>query len=298
MKVSTILLTASIALIAASTVPTQEEFHLYAKGQIYNNLTTQICTAPRTLDNSFQNSVCNGILNHIVVPMTLEMFKQSSSYENYILFSRFIVEGSNGTQVVAIGAFNNIWITKNNLEFNTPNMQDQPDVQQNQDLPPAHNMPDQLEVQHNQDLPPAHNQDFIPDYRSTPHPYETAPHDDRISQVFFNEAFAYPQWAKDFITYYYDMINERDYFASWSMLSPDFQNTLTYDEYTRFWDTIANVNVESIEMVSINRSHVIAKVNITYTKIDGEAFKDTSPYIHLNIDESGYWSLDKKTKTK
>ena len=129
---------------------------------------------------------------------------------------------------------------------------------------------------------------------------EQSPTPTRVADTFFNESFAYPQWAKDFIKYYYDSLNKREYNTAWTLLSSDFtaQGTgLTYAEYTEFWDTIANTNIEGIKVLSVNKHEVILEVDITYTTIEGKVIKDTAPYIRLVIDENGYWSLDEKSKT-
>jgi len=261
-----IILTSVVLGVAATTVPTHTQFNEYFKSNISTLVGNEICTAPPTLENSISNALCNGFTENLVVPVAMELLKQSSSYENYFIFSRVVVEGANDTQLVVVGALNNFWITKNNLSTN---------------LSPPHQAP-QTTTQ-----PPAMTT-------------EQSPTPTRVADTFFNESFAYPQWAKDFIKYYYDSLNNREYSTAWTLLSSDFTargTGLTYAEYVEFWDTIANTRVESIKVLSVNKHAVILEVDITYTTIEGKVIKDTTPYIRLVIDENGYWSLDEKSKT-
>jgi serine/threonine protein kinase, bacterial len=67
-----------------------------------------------------------------------------------------------------------------------------------------------------------------------------------------------------FVRNYFDAINSRNYEASWSMLSSQFQANYTYNEYTSFWDTVDKVEILLITIKSQNASQVLIYVESHY----------------------------------
>lgn len=78
-----------------------------------------------------------------------------------------------------------------------------------------------------------------------------------------------------FIRDYYTMINNRQYNQSWSMLSDDFitksnkEEKFDFNSYTEYWDSIEQVNVESVEIQNQDTDVSTIFVTLRYDKKDG-----------------------------
>jgi murein DD-endopeptidase MepM/ murein hydrolase activator NlpD len=89
------------------------------------------------------------------------------------------------------------------------------------------------------------------------------------------------QTPQDFISYYFDAINSRDYILTWSLLGDRFKNTLNgpsqggYPGYVDFWNTVNRVTV--LDVTQTCQAEVCA-VNVTMRLDYNNGQSDTSIY--------------------
>jgi hypothetical protein len=67
-----------------------------------------------------------------------------------------------------------------------------------------------------------------------------------------------------FVSNYFVLINNRDYEASWSMLSSKFQTNHPFNEYTSFWGTVDKIEILSITIKNEDASQVLIYVEARY----------------------------------
>jgi serine/threonine protein kinase, bacterial len=87
---------------------------------------------------------------------------------------------------------------------------------------------------------------------------------------------------KQFIPYYFQLINERDYDKSWSLLTSDFKkrnNPDGFKKYKKFWNTTENVEVYSMTTISHHGDKAKLKVEwgLYSTKYE-QSYQYTSTY--------------------
>ncbi|MGD0877484.1 MAG: LysM peptidoglycan-binding domain-containing protein [Anaerolineales bacterium] len=105
------------------------------------------------------------------------------------------------------------------------------------------------------------------------------------------------QTPQDFISYYFDAINSRNYILTWSLLSDRFKNALNgpsqggYQGYVDFWNTVNRVTV--LDVTHTCQSDVCA-VNVTLRLDYNNGQSDTSIYPYaLTYDHARYtWLFD------
>lgn len=102
-----------------------------------------------------------------------------------------------------------------------------------------------------------------------------------------------PQEPDQFIRYYYDRINARDYDTAWNMLTESFQadKSGTFEKYVNWWNTIDKVelfNVTTLPSNDPNNSKV--KAIIRYYRNDGAVVESLTTFT-LIPDGHGYWLI-------
>jgi hypothetical protein len=101
------------------------------------------------------------------------------------------------------------------------------------------------------------------------------------------------------VTYYYQMINNRQYSTTWVMLSDKFkvEHSPDFQDYVAWWDSVERVDVRNVTIVGGIPGQVVALADLYYlTK--GNWIHDDKPYIQLVFDESTHaWLFNAKGPT-
>jgi hypothetical protein len=103
---------------------------------------------------------------------------------------------------------------------------------------------------------------------------------------------------EQFIRFYYNQINLRNYSVTWSLLSANFQNSVNgplqggYQGYINFWDTVDRVDVLSVSVLSQSYQYSDVRVNARYIYFSGSA-TTSNQIFHLIFDVSrNTWLFD------
>jgi hypothetical protein len=103
---------------------------------------------------------------------------------------------------------------------------------------------------------------------------------------------------EQFIRFYYNQINLRNYSVTWSLLSANFQNSVNgplqggYQGYINFWDTVNRVDVSSVSVLSQSYQYSDVRVNARYIYFSGSA-TTSNQIFHLIFDVSrNTWLFD------
>ena len=97
------------------------------------------------------------------------------------------------------------------------------------------------------------------------------------------------QQPEEFIRNYYDLINRREYDKTWNMLTAGFQSRNApdgLDGYKAFWDSIASVEIQSVEVKERQGVNVVVLVTIKYTAKYGTESTNTHQFV-LTPDSKG-----------
>ena len=81
-----------------------------------------------------------------------------------------------------------------------------------------------------------------------------------------------------FIRVYYTAINNRQYDQTWSMLSDNFKrikNPTGKGDYIDFWESIARVDIENIEVQNQTANTAVVAAAVHYTKRNGGTDRST-----------------------
>ena len=84
-----------------------------------------------------------------------------------------------------------------------------------------------------------------------------------------------PQVADQFIHYYYNLINQRNYQVTWSLLTDSFKfanNSAAqggYLGYADFWDTVKRVDIFGVTVTSQGGGYAVVNVSMQYTYKNG-----------------------------
>jgi hypothetical protein len=101
---------------------------------------------------------------------------------------------------------------------------------------------------------------------------------------------------EQFIINYYDLINKREYCETWQMLTLGFQNRNVwdgFDGYKEFWNGVARVEIQSVEVTGHDGKDIIVSVTAKYTASQGTESIDTRSF-RLTPDPTGEsWLFEK-----
>ncbi|NJN13487.1 MAG: hypothetical protein HC815_38510 [Richelia sp. RM1_1_1] len=103
---------------------------------------------------------------------------------------------------------------------------------------------------------------------------------------------------EDAIAQYYQLINQRQYSSSWAMLSSRFkrlQPDNNYNNYQEWWDKVASIIINSIQLIEKSDSDAVVDVKLEYSLKDGRQLDDQSRFT-LVLDSNGKWLINDKRK--
>ena len=118
-----------------------------------------------------------------------------------------------------------------------------------------------------------------------------------LTPTFTETAVLFPQTPQEFISFYFDGINSRNYSLTWSLLTDRFKNTLkgsaqnSFQEYANFWNTVKQVNVKDVhaicqgELCAVNTTLQLAYVN-------GQLNTSTYPFTLTYEHTRNTWMFD------
>lgn len=84
-----------------------------------------------------------------------------------------------------------------------------------------------------------------------------------------------PLYADQFIRYYYNYINQRNYQLTWTLLSDSFKNAVNgpaqggYQGYANYWNTVQRVDIFGVAVSSQSGAYAVVNVNMQYTYQNG-----------------------------
>jgi hypothetical protein len=103
--------------------------------------------------------------------------------------------------------------------------------------------------------------------------------------------------AVEFVKTHYQLLNNRDYKATWNRLSTRFQRKSK--DYLEWWDKVNSIQVGTIKSISQNNEAAIVDAEISYEMKDGRTKQDENRRIHLLWNQSrNAWEIDNKTAPK
>ena len=109
-----------------------------------------------------------------------------------------------------------------------------------------------------------------------------------------------PSYADQFIYYYYQRINNRDYTTTWSLLTSAFKAAVNPDGYTgyvNYWNTVARVDIRSVSLTSFNGYTATVLVDMVYTYFNGTVTSSLQPFLLYYDAYRGTWMFDSYTVT-
>ena len=94
----------------------------------------------------------------------------------------------------------------------------------------------------------------------------------------------YPQYADQFIRYYYQNINLRNYWLTWSLLSDSFKLAVNgpaeggYQGYVDFWNSVQRVDISSVSITGQSSGTANVLVGMTYNYWNGVVSSVNQPF--------------------
>lgn len=90
-----------------------------------------------------------------------------------------------------------------------------------------------------------------------------------------------PYYADQFIYYYFQHINNRDYTTTWSLLTDAFKAAVNpdgYGGYTAFWNTVQRVDVHYVYLNYFDGYFANVSVDMTYNYYNGTVVRTVVPF--------------------
>ncbi|WP_017296296.1 serine/threonine-protein kinase [Geminocystis herdmanii] len=101
---------------------------------------------------------------------------------------------------------------------------------------------------------------------------------------------------KNFIVTHYQSLNNRQYQKTWNNLTDNFVNSFSYQDYQNWWDSVSEIMLDNVDIISQNKDDARVKVDLKYRMKNGKIVKDNKPYIDLIwSDEDSQWFIDRKS---
>ena len=94
----------------------------------------------------------------------------------------------------------------------------------------------------------------------------------------------YPNYADQFIRYYYQNINARSYNLTWSLLTDAFKYNVNgparggYQGYVDFWNTVSRVDISSVVITGQSSGTATVTVAMTYHYFNGNVVSVNQPF--------------------
>ena len=107
-----------------------------------------------------------------------------------------------------------------------------------------------------------------------------------------------PSYADQFIYYYYQRINNREYITAWSLLTEAFKLAVNPDGYSGFvnyWNTVARVDIRSVSLTSFTGYTATVLVDMVYTYFNGTVASSLQPFRLYYDSYRATWMFDSNT---
>lgn len=110
-----------------------------------------------------------------------------------------------------------------------------------------------------------------------------------------------PIYADQFICYYYQRINARDYTTTWSLLTDAFKAVVNpessggYTGYVNFWNTVQRVDIFSVNITSLAGNFATVTVGMVYNYMNGTAVSTFQPFQLFYDGWRSTWMFDTAT---
>lgn len=108
--------------------------------------------------------------------------------------------------------------------------------------------------------------------------------------------YAATEAPEQFIRNYYALVINREYNKTWEMLTANFQSNRVpkgFNSYKEFWDTIASVEVQNVEVTNRLGINVEVSVDIKYTTKFGKESTDTHIFLLIPNVSGESWLFEK-----
>lgn len=108
----------------------------------------------------------------------------------------------------------------------------------------------------------------------------------------------YPYTPQQFIYYYYNNINARNYTLTWSLLTDSFvannngPSTGGYAGYVSFWDSVTRVDVNYVTVTSQGSGYANVTAGLTYNWTDGHVTSASLPFRLIYNSTLGNWQFN------
>lgn len=103
---------------------------------------------------------------------------------------------------------------------------------------------------------------------------------------------------EQFIVRYYQLVDQRQYDVTWTLLTPEFQrigSNGSREDYVRWWDSVAYTDVGEQTLLDVSDDAATVYVNLIYHLKDGRIVPDPKPRIGLLYDsQRGTWLINTK----
>lgn len=99
------------------------------------------------------------------------------------------------------------------------------------------------------------------------------------------------------VRFYYEQVGAGNYDITFPILTERFMRVEGVNEitYRAWWDRVANISIDNVELVTINNGVACVRADLKYTLVDGTVIYDPRPYINLVRDASDTrWLIDEK----
>lgn len=107
-----------------------------------------------------------------------------------------------------------------------------------------------------------------------------------------------PAYVDQFVQYYYQRINARDYTTSWSLLTNAFKAVVNpdgYAGYVAYWNTVARVDVQYVTINSWSGNYATVVVSLVYNYVNGYAASSTQTFLLFYDAYRVTWMFDTAT---
>jgi serine/threonine-protein kinase len=93
---------------------------------------------------------------------------------------------------------------------------------------------------------------------------------------------------------YYNLINQREYSATWDQLSSNFKATKSgsYEDYTGWWNQVKEVKVSKTNVREVNQDTALVNTELTYYMKDGRVSPERLEILLIWDADSQQWLID------
>ena len=93
---------------------------------------------------------------------------------------------------------------------------------------------------------------------------------------------------------YYASVNNRNYEATWKLLSPQYRNkkSISYSDYTNWWNTVRTVKITRANLSSGNNERTYVDAELQYVMNSGELKTETVRYLMVWKSDISSWVIE------